>query len=47
MEQGTIVKISGPLVAATGMSRANMGDVVRVGELGLTGEILEMRDGRA
>lgn len=47
MDQGTIVKISGPLVAATGMGRANMGDVVRVGHLGLTGEILEMRDGRA
>ena len=47
MDHGTIVKISGPLVVATGMENADMGDVVRVGDLGLTGEILEMRDGNA
>lgn len=47
MDQGKIVKISGPLVVASGMGQANMYDVVKVGELGLTGEIIEMRDGNA
>lgn len=47
MEQGKIVKISGPLVVASGMGQANMYDVVKVGEMGLTGEIIEMRDGNA
>jgi len=39
---GTIVKVSGPLVVATGLSEANMADVVRVGEQRLIGEILTM-----
>ena len=39
---GKIVKVSGPLVVATGMQEANMADVVRVGEQGLIGEILNM-----
>ena len=39
---GKIVKVSGPLVVATGMSDANMADVVRVGEQRLIGEILNM-----
>lgn len=43
MSQGKIVKVSGPLVVASGMSEADMFDVVRVGEQGLIGEILEMR----
>ena len=43
MSQGKIVKISGPLVVAEGMRDANMFDVVHVGELGLIGEIIEMR----
>ncbi len=47
MEQGKVVKISGPLVVASGMGQANMYDVVKVGHLGLTGEIIEMRDGNA
>ena len=29
---GKIVKVSGPLVVATGLQEANMADVVRVGE---------------
>ena len=36
---GKIVKVSGPLVVATGMEEANMADVVRVGEQRLIGEI--------
>ena len=47
MNDGKIVKISGPLVAAENMKSANMFDVVRVGELGLIGEIIEMRDDKA
>ncbi|MCD7843325.1 MAG: V-type ATP synthase subunit A [Clostridiales bacterium] len=39
---GKIVKVSGPLVVATGMLDANMSDVVRVGEDRLIGEILNM-----
>ena len=40
---GRIVKVSGPLVVATGLSDANMSDVVRVGEQRLIGEILTMK----
>ncbi|MDO4617958.1 MAG: V-type ATP synthase subunit A [Clostridia bacterium] len=42
-ENGVIKKVSGPLVIADGMHDANMYDVVRVSELGLVGEIIEMR----
>ena len=41
------VKISGPLVIASGMEEANMYDVVHVGEQGLIGEIIEMRGDKA
>ncbi|PKM84611.1 MAG: V-type ATP synthase subunit A [Firmicutes bacterium HGW-Firmicutes-11] len=47
MNQGKIVKVSGPLVVAEGMQGADMFDVVRVGEQGLIGEIIEMRGGAA
>lgn len=47
MDHGQIIKISGPLVVASNMKSANMFDVVRVGELGLIGEIIEMRDDKA
>ena len=46
MSQGKVVKVSGPLVIASGMEEANMFDVVHVGEQGLIGEIIEMRDRR-
>ena len=39
---GKVVKVSGPLVVATGLSDANMSDVVRVGPQRLIGEILTM-----
>ena len=39
---GKVVKVSGPLVVATGMADANMADVVRVGPQHLIGEILTM-----
>ncbi len=44
---GTIVKVSGPLVVASGMAGAKMYDVVRVSEQRLIGEIIEMRGDRA
>jgi len=40
---GKIVKVSGPLVVATGLADANMSDVVRVGPQHLIGEILTMK----
>ena len=43
MEKGKIIKITGPLVIAQGVSGARMFDVVRVGQEGLIGEILEIR----
>ncbi|MDD2207433.1 MAG: V-type ATP synthase subunit A [Aminobacterium sp.] len=41
--KGTIEKISGPLVVAKGMYGASMYDVVRVGNIGLVGEIIELK----
>jgi len=47
VSHGKIIKVSGPLVIADGMQESNMFDVVRVGEHGLIGEIIEMREGIA
>ncbi len=47
MNTGKIVKVSGPLVEAIGMSEANVYDVVEVSEDRLIGEIIEMRGDRA
>ncbi|MBQ4348533.1 MAG: V-type ATP synthase subunit A [Clostridia bacterium] len=47
MNDAVITKISGPLVVASGMKQANMFDVVRVSEMGLLGEIIEMHGDRA
>lgn len=47
MKSGTIVKVSGPLVVASGMEAANIYDVVKVGDQGLIGEIIEMRGDKA
>ena len=43
MKEGKIIKVSGPLVVASGMEEANIQDICRVGHLGLIGEIIEMR----
>ena len=40
---GTITKVSGPLVVATGLADANVSDVVRVGTQRLIGEVLNMK----
>lgn len=45
--QGTIIKVSGPLIVASGMADVQMFDVVRVSEKKLIGEIIELRDDRA
>ncbi|EGE54909.1 V-type ATP synthase subunit A [Streptococcus parauberis] len=47
MSQGKIIKVSGPLVVASGMEEANIQDICRVGRLGLIGEIIEMRKDQA
>ena len=44
---GKIIKVSGPLVVAEEMKDANMFDVVRVSNLNLIGEVIEMRSDRA
>ena len=44
---GTIVKVSGPLVVASGMRDAEMFDVVRVSDKKLIGEIIEMHGDKA
>ncbi len=47
LRQGKIIKVSGPLVVASGMEEANIQDICRVGQLGLIGEIIEMRQDQA
>lgn len=46
MNQGVVVKVSGPLVVATGLPEARMFDVVKVGKQGLIGEIIEVHGER-
>ena len=43
MKQGKITKVSGPLIEASGLSDANIYDVVEVSKDKLIGEIIEMR----
>ncbi len=47
MSRGTIKKVAGPLVIASGMRDANMYDVVRVSDQRLIGEIIEMHGDEA
>lgn len=47
METGKIVKVSGPLIVAKGMSQCKMYDVVHVSEKKLIGEVIELRGDRA
>ena len=41
--EGRIIKVSGPLVVAQGMAGCRMYDVVRVGDKGVVGEIIELK----
>ena len=47
MVSGKIVKIAGPVVVADGMKGAQMYEVVKVGEEGLTGEIIQLQNDKA
>ena len=47
MSKGTIKKVAGPLVVASGLRDANMFDVVRVSEKKLIGEIIEIHGDEA
>jgi V/A-type H+/Na+-transporting ATPase subunit A len=47
LKTGKIIKVAGPLVVAEGMEEANIFDMVKVGEKGLIGEIIEMRNDKA
>jgi len=44
MKQGKIIRVAGPLVVAADCLGAKMYDMVRIGELGLIGEIIELRE---
>ncbi len=43
MDEGKIIRVSGPLVVAEGLPSANMYDVVYVSEKRLIGEVIELR----
>ena len=45
--QGRIVKVAGPLIVAENMADCKMYDVVKVGDNGLIGEIIELRGDKA
>ncbi len=47
MADGRIVKVAGPLIVAENMQDSKMYDVVKVSELGLIGEIIELRGDKA
>jgi V/A-type H+-transporting ATPase subunit A len=46
LEAGVVVKVSGPLVVARGLTGSRMYDMVRAGKLGLLGEVIEIRGDR-
>lgn len=47
MQEGRIIKVAGPLIVAENLADSKMFDVVKVGELGLIGEIIELRGDKA
>ncbi len=47
MNHGKIIRVAGPLVVASGCLGAKMYDMVKIGELGLIGEIIELREDKA
>ncbi len=47
MAESIVSRISGPVVVATGLEGAQMYDVVRIGELGLVGEIIRLEGNKA
>jgi V/A-type H+-transporting ATPase subunit A len=47
MSEARIIRVAGPLVVASGCLGAKMYDMVKIGDLGLIGEIIELREDRA
>lgn len=47
MVEAVVSRISGPVVVATGLEGAQMYDVVRIGDLGLVGEIIRLEGNNA
>ncbi|MDE1866103.1 MAG: V-type ATP synthase subunit A [Thaumarchaeota archaeon] len=47
MSDGIISRISGPVVIASGLEGAQMFDVVRIGDMGLVGEIIRLEGNKA
>ena len=47
MREGKIIRVAGPLVVASECLGAKMYDMVKIGELGLIGEIIELREDKA
>jgi len=47
MKQGKIIRVAGPLVVASDCLGAKMYDMVKIGELGLIGEIIELKADQA
>jgi V/A-type H+-transporting ATPase subunit A len=41
-QTGELVRISGPMIAASGMMGVSMGEIVRVGKMGLMGEVIRI-----
>jgi V/A-type H+/Na+-transporting ATPase subunit A len=42
MKEGRIIRVTGPVVTSEGLEGARMFDVVRVGDLGLVGEVIKL-----
>jgi V/A-type H+-transporting ATPase subunit A len=47
MKHGKIIRVAGPLVVASGCLGAKMYDMIKIGELGLIGEIIELSEDKA
>lgn len=47
MAEGIISRVSGPVVIASGLEGAQMFDVVRIGDMGLVGEIIRIEGNKA
>jgi V/A-type H+/Na+-transporting ATPase subunit A len=47
MKEGKIIRVTGPVVIAEGLENPKMFDVVRVGELGLVGEVIKLQGDKA
>jgi len=45
--KGTLIKVSGPAIVASGMRGSKIYDVVKVGKLGLIGEIIKLEEDKA